>query len=284
MAGRAAKGQAAAGTRTVRCEWFPAEPSKEERPPDPWCQGEGRWRETEARLFGAALRTAFNRLPDGLTRATRDKVATPSVDGFATSEPAVAVETTAERAAALCLELKRRQIAFGLNRRYADNPIVKANEVVVSQRALIPVGIAATRANRERTERKRKANQRQVAPLEAAGHTEASATIGRVIHGHELRLARLNAKLAEHRWHRMQGTIPRVVFGDKRLWRRLHGSVGPKHARLRAQWRAPRTAVQPGGCQQGSGGRWTDEPGPSRPPASGSGPYWGMRAKDFTRW
>ena len=37
------------------------------------------------------------------------------------------------------------------------------------------------------------------------------------------------------------GTIPRrVVFGGKRLWRRLCRSVGPEHARLRAKWHAAR--------------------------------------------
>ena len=34
------------------------------------------------------------------------------------------------------------------------------------------------------------------------------------------------------------GTIPGVVFGGRRLWRRLCRSAGPEHARLRTQWHA----------------------------------------------
>ena len=59
MAGKRVKGQEADGTLTVQCEWFPAEPS-EESPTDPWRRGDAGWLETEARLFGTAVRTAFN--------------------------------------------------------------------------------------------------------------------------------------------------------------------------------------------------------------------------------
>jgi IS605 OrfB family transposase len=186
--------------------------------------------ETEARLFGAAVRTAYRRLADGLTRAAR---ATPGL--------AKAVETVAERASSLRLELKRHlQIAFGLNSRYADDAILGAQEIIASQRARIPVGIAETEAKRLRTERKRKANQRKAERLREAGREAEAAAMEWALHGQQLRLSKLEAKLAIYRRHQAEGTIPAVVFGGRRLWRRLCRSSGAEHRRLRAEWHAAR--------------------------------------------
>ena len=240
MAGRRTKGQEAAGTLTVQCEWFPVDPPAGDMP-DSWRRGEESWLETEARLFGSAVRTAFNRLADGLTKRARHQPATPQVEGTAPSAPAERVETSAAQAATLRLELKQGlQAAFGLNSRYADDAILKANEVIASQRALIPMEIAETEAKRERTDRKRKANARKAERLEAADRKDEAAAVARAIRGQDLRVARLDAKLAEYRRHRAEGTTPKVVFGGKRLWRRLCGSVGPEHVRLRAEWHAAR--------------------------------------------
>jgi hypothetical protein len=151
------------------------------------------------------------------------------------------LETAADRASSLRLEWKQRlQAAFALNSRYAGDAILKAHEVIASQRALIPVEIAETEAKRERTERKRKANIRKVERLEAAGRTDEAAMARRAIAGQEQRLAKLDAKLTTYRRHQADRTIPRVVFGGKRVWRRLCRSVEPEHARLRKQWQAAR--------------------------------------------
>ena len=133
MAGRRTKGQEAAGTLTVQCEWFPvAAPAGDM--PDSWRRGKASWLETEARLFGSAVRRAFNRLADGLTKRARGKPTTTATEGTAPSAPAERVETSAAQAATLRLELKRGlQTAFGLNSRYADDAILKANEVIGSQ-------------------------------------------------------------------------------------------------------------------------------------------------------
>ena len=142
MAGR--KPSEADGTLTVQCEWFPVEAAAARRP-DPWRRGEETWLETEARLFGAAVRTVFNRLVEAMARKP---------------ESATTVETAAERAAASRLEWKRRlQTDFGLNRRSADDAILRANEVIASQRARIPLEIKETEVKRDRTEQKRKAER-----------------------------------------------------------------------------------------------------------------------------
>ena len=238
MAGKRTKSKEPDGTLTVQCEWFPGDPPAG-RVPDPWRRGQEGWLETEARLFGSAMRTAFNRLTEGLTKAVRTRPIPSPAHG--TTAPADRVETTAAQVATLRLELKQGlQAAFGLNSRYADDAILKANEVISSQRALIPVEIAETEAKRERTARKRKANARKAERLEAAGREDEAAAVARAIHGQDLRLARLDAKLAEYRRHRADGTIPKVVFGGKRLCRRLCRSVGPERARLRAEWHAVR--------------------------------------------
>jgi IS605 OrfB family transposase len=132
------------------------------------------------------------------------------------------------------------QTDFGLNSRYADDAILKANEVMASQRALIPVEIAETAAKRERTERKRKTSQRKAERLRKAGREVEAAAVEPAMRGQQLRLAKLEAKLAVYRRHQAEGTIPRKVFGGRRLWRRLCRSTGPEHARLRAAWRAAR--------------------------------------------
>ncbi len=150
MAGRRAKVQKADGTLTVQCEWFPAAPAGGGRP-NPWRRGEECWLETEARLFGGAVRTAFHRLAEGRTKTARTVPPVGTPDATATPDLAVAVEITSDRAAALRRESKRNlQTAFGLNSQYADDAILKANEVMVAQRALIPVEIAETEANRAR--------------------------------------------------------------------------------------------------------------------------------------
>ena len=60
---------------------------------DPGRRGEETWLETEARLFGAAVRTAFNRLANGLTKAARSTVATLSTDDAAAPGAAKEVQT-----------------------------------------------------------------------------------------------------------------------------------------------------------------------------------------------
>ena len=223
---------------TIQCEWFPAEPSAGEVL-DPWRRGDEGWLETEARLFGDAIRTAFNRMVEGLTKAARGRWTMNAEDGLTTSTDRV--ETTRDRAAALRLDLKQRlQTDFGLSSRYADDAILKANEVITSQRALIPVEIKETEAKRNRTERKRKANIRKADQLEAAGRADEAAAVTRAIRGQDLRLAKLDGKLTEYRRHLAEGTIPKVVFGGRSLWRRLCRSTGPEHARLRAEWHAAR--------------------------------------------
>jgi len=236
LAGSRPSGGDADGTLTVQCEWFPDLPPAT---PDPWRRGEENWLETEMRLFGSAMRTAFNRLAGSLTRAACGKPATPSAGG--TAAPTERVETTTDRSAALRRGLKHGlQTTFGLNSRYADDAILKASEVIASQRKLIPMQIAETEAKRERTERKRKASQRRAERLRGAGRGVEAAAVEQAMRGQELRLTKLEGNLAVYRRHQAEGTLPAVVFGGRRLWRRLCRSAGPEHACLREEWHAAR--------------------------------------------
>ena len=101
------QGLEADGVLSVPCEWFPAEPA-EERPPDPWREGEEGWLETEVGLFGPTMRTAFKRLAEGLTRVARGKATTPPVCGDLASEQVAAVETLGNETGALRGELQQR--------------------------------------------------------------------------------------------------------------------------------------------------------------------------------
>jgi len=235
---RRVKDQEADGMLTVQCEWFPDLPPADSMT-DPWQRGVENVLETEMRLFGSAVRWAFNRLVGSLPMAARSKPAAAAADGAAA--PVQRLGTTAEQAAALRLALKRElQATFGLNSRYADDAILKAHEVIVSQRKLIPTEIAQTEAKRERTERKRKANARRLERLRKAGRQAEAAVVEQALRGQQLRLKKLEAKLAVYRRHQAEGTIPAVVFGGRHLWRRLCRSSGAEHRRLRAEWHAAR--------------------------------------------
>jgi len=159
--------------------------------------------------------------------------ASQRLPGRGAAAPTKRVKTTTDSNAALRRWLKQGlQTAFGINSRYADDAIRKANEIIASQRKLIPMEIAETEAKRERTERKRKASQRKVERLRRAGREAEAAAIEQAMRGQQLRLA----KLAVYRRHQAEGTIPAVVFGGRRLCR----SAGPEHARLWAEWHAAR--------------------------------------------
>jgi hypothetical protein len=56
----------------MQCEWFPELPPAA---PDPWRRGKENWLERVMRLFGSAVRWAFNRFVGGRTEAARGKPA-----------------------------------------------------------------------------------------------------------------------------------------------------------------------------------------------------------------
>ena len=188
------------GQLTVQTEWFPQMSAS--FPKSDLRRGEETPLDTEMRLFGSATRWAFNRLLEGRMRA----------------------------------ELKvLGQGVFHLNSRYIDDAILKAQEIIDSQKALIPIEIEETEAKIGKTEKKIKRITAKAKKLEVAGHPEEAGRERRRLPGLEARQKRLRAKLAAYRGHQRDGTIPKVVFGGRRLWRRV-----TRGQASRVQWRAAR--------------------------------------------
>ncbi|AVX31541.1 transposase, IS605 OrfB family, central region [Carboxydocella thermautotrophica] len=158
---------------------------------------------TEMRLFCACQRWAFNRLQEG---ASRDKTK------------------------------KLGQELFGLNSRYADDARLKAQAVLDSQKKLLELEIEETKNKLHRARKKLGTVMKKLAKAEGKGDaTEIVGKLRLVVKGRNNRVASLEKKLAELDAHRQNGTIPKVVFGGRKLWERIC-----KGRAKREEWRNAR--------------------------------------------
>ncbi len=159
--------------------------------------------ETELRLFCACMRWAFCRLLEG---ASRD-------------------------------EVKRKgQELFGLNSRYVDDARLKAQAVLDSQKELLELEIEETEKKLGRARKKLGLAMKKPAKAEEKGAPpEVIEKLRLTVKGRNSRAASLEKKLAELEAHRENGTIPKVVFGGRKLWKRVC-----KGRASREEWRAAR--------------------------------------------
>ncbi len=171
--------------------------------PSRWSRGEEDPLDTEMRLFCSCLRWAFNRLLEGVSR---DEIK------------------------------KRGQELFGLNSRYVDDARLKAQALLDSQRELLVLEIEETKAKLGRARRKLGMATKKLARAEKKGAVPAELEKLRlVVRGRSLRVASLEKRLAELEAYRQRGTIPKVVFGGRKLWKRVC-----KGRATREEWRAAR--------------------------------------------
>ncbi|MDA8336962.1 MAG: transposase, partial [Peptococcaceae bacterium] len=153
---------------------------------DPQCREGETPIDTEARLFSTCMRWAFNQLLDGRTRE----------------------------------ELKKAgQIIFGLNSRRVDDAILKAQAVIDSQRELLPQEIAETKIKLARANKKLAYAEKDLKKAYDANDGEEIARKKRTVRGRKMRVARLSRKLEVLVAHEAAGTIPKVIFGGRALWR-----------------------------------------------------------------
>ena len=165
---------------TVIGEWFQGH-----GPADPMCKEGETPVDTEARLFCACVRWAFNRLMEGRTRE----------------------------------ELKvEGQGIFGINSRFVDDAILQAGEVVDSQRQLLPTESKETETKLARAKRKLAHADRDLERVIKENDSAKIDRAKRLVHGRRLRVAALAKKLASLKAHQEAGTIPKVVFGGRSLW------------------------------------------------------------------
>lgn len=168
-----------------------------------WGRGDEDPLVTEMRLFCACMRWAFNRLLEG---APRDEVK------------------------------KIGQELFGLNSRYADDARLKAQSVLDSQKELLELEIEETEKKLGRARKKLGMTMRKLAKAEEKGAApEVIEKLRLVVKGRNNRVASLEKKLAELEAHRENGTVPKVVFGGKKLWKKVC-----KGRATREEWRAAR--------------------------------------------
>ncbi|BCV22235.1 hypothetical protein hamaS1_23040 [Moorella sp. Hama-1] len=171
---------------TVCGEFFPAiYPARRN---EKWAKGVEDPLTTEMRLFCACTRWAFNRLLEGDSRE----------------------------------ELKKQgQEVFGLNSRFCDDAILKAREIIGSQRELLVMEIKETETKLARAKKKLGWAEKDLAKAIKAGDTVKSEKAKRTVHGRKMRVKKLAEKLVGLQDHQNNGTIPKVVFGGCSLWKRV---------------------------------------------------------------
>jgi len=168
-----------------------------------WSRGEEDPLSTEMRLFCACQHWSFNRLLEGVP----------------------------------CSEIKKRgQELFGLNSRYADDARLKAQSIIDSQRELLELEIEETEKKLKRARKKLGFAARKLKRAVDKGLPEDEVRkLKLTVRGRENRLSSLEKKLKELKAHQENGTIPKVVFGGRKLWQRVcRGKAS------REEWRAAR--------------------------------------------
>ena len=155
------------------------------------------------RLFCSCLRWAFNRLLEGVSR---DEIK------------------------------KRGQELFGLNSRYADDARLKAQALLDSQKELLELEIEETEKKLGRAKKKLGWSAKKLAKAEKKGAAPAVLEKLRLaVKGRALRVTSLEKKLAGLKAHQENGTIPKVVFGGRKLWKKVC-----RGRATREEWRAVR--------------------------------------------
>ena len=168
-----------------------------------WSRGDETPLATEMRLFCACERWAFTRLVEG---ASRDTV---KEDG---------------------------QELFGLNSRYVDDARLKAQAVLDSQREVLDSDIEDTQTKLGRARKRLGQTVKKLArAVKRGAPSDVLEKLGLTVKGRNARVASLETKLAELKAHRENGTIPTVVFGGKKLWKRVC-----KGRASAEEWRAAR--------------------------------------------
>ncbi len=168
-----------------------------------WARGGEDPLATEMRLFCACWRWAFKRLSEG---GLRDEIK------------------------------KRAQALFGLNSRYVDDARLRAQATIDSQKELLELEIEETEKKLKRARKKLGSAMKKLKRAFDKGLPEDEVRkLHLTVKGRENRVSSLEKKLRELKEHEENGTVPKVVFGGKKLWRRVcRGKAS------RDEWRAVR--------------------------------------------
>lgn len=178
-------------------EFYPAFRSKK------WVRGEEDPLTTEMRLFSACQRWSYKRMSEGLSR--------PEIK-------------------------KQGQLLFGLNSRYVDDARLKAQGMIEAQKELLEVEIKTTQEKLRRARKKLSLTMKKRSRAEKKGLPKDEVhMLDRSVLGRQARVSKLEKKLRALRGHQENGTVPKVVFGGRKLWRQVQ-----KGKTTRETWRAER--------------------------------------------
>ena len=179
---------------TIQGEWFPEiYPAFRAQK---WSRSNEDPLTTEMRLFCSCQRWAFNRLLEGSARE----------------------------------DLKKQgQQIFGLNSRFCDDVILKAKAIIESQKKLLILEIKETEIKLVRTSKKLSWAKKDLDKAIERNDPAKIEKAKRVVHGRKARVKKITDKLNELKTHQENGTIPKVIFGGRSLWKKVcKGKVSNK--------------------------------------------------------
>lgn len=118
--------------------------------------------------------------------------------------------------------IKIIQQVFRLNKRYAEDAVLQAQAVIISQKKLLPTRIEGVQAKIEKTVRK-------IEDYQTGKKRPKKVSVEICLAGLQARLDKLQEKETKLLNHREQGTIPPVIFGGrKNFYARLRNKISQK--------------------------------------------------------
>lgn len=132
---------------------------------------------------------------------------------------------------------REAQRLFHLNSRYVADAMMEAKAIIESPKDLLPLQIQNLE---KRVENLDQAEQKALRILKKPDSAETAERWERQLQSIRLRQRKTAVRKTELETHRQNGTIPKVVFGGRRLLKRLTRSHGERHQQLRRQWRLAR--------------------------------------------
>lgn len=115
--------------------------------------------------------------------------------------------------------IKKINVDFGLNKRYAEDAVLLAQGLIVSQKELLPLRVGETQTKIQKTEQK-------LMDYQTGKKTPKKVSLEVCINGLTQRLEKLQTKEKGLSKHIENGTIPKVIFGGrKNFYKRMEGEM-----------------------------------------------------------
>jgi IS605 OrfB family transposase len=118
--------------------------------------------------------------------------------------------------------IKKVNVLFHLNKRYAEDAVMQAKAVFSSQKKLLPIRMEGVQGKIQKTERK-------IEEYQTGKKTPKKVSLAICLEGLHSRLIKLKEKESILLKHQEEGSIPPVIFGGKKhFYERLKGKITNK--------------------------------------------------------